>query len=112
MTQQAFEQTQYPQETMPVAVLPTQLCYKCGGVVAEGTAFCDSCRGTALFQKVNKSRQGNEQKQEKAKILRTTISQVTQRKAREGKAGAAISALVLLMAFAGACGYYFMYMPH
>lgn len=109
MTQQAFEQEQYSQQG---SVLPTQLCYKCGGVVLEGTAFCDACRGTALFQKVSKSRLGTEQKQEKAKILRTTISQVAHKQERNGKVGAAIGALVVLMSFAGACGYYFMYMPH
>lgn len=110
MTQQAYEEIgQYAQESAP---LPTQLCYKCGGTVIEGTAFCDTCRGTALFQRVNKTRQTSEQKQENVKMLRSTISKVEKKKTTAGRAGAAVGVLFVLVAFAGACGYYFMYMPH
>lgn len=113
MTQQAYEEIgQYAQEAVPAAVLPTQLCYKCGGVVLEGTAFCDSCRGTALFQKVNTNRQGVEQKQEKVKMLRVSIAQVAHKKSTASRTCAAFGVLFVLMAFAGACGYYFMYTPH
>ncbi len=112
MTQQAFEEMGYAQEASPAALLPTQLCYKCGGTVVEGTAFCDGCRGTALFQRVNKTRQGSEQKQEKVKMLRATISQASNKQVTAKKTGAAVGVLFVLMAFAGACGYYFMYMPH
>lgn len=113
MTQQAYEEMgQYPQEATPVSVLPTQLCYKCGGVVSEGTAFCDTCRGTALFQKVNSTRQDIEHKQEKVKMLRTSISQVAHKKTKESRSFAAVGVLVVLITFAGAAGYYFMYMPH
>lgn len=103
---------QCPQETVPASILPTQLCYKCGGVVQEGTAFCDKCRGTALFQKVNTTRQGSDQKQEKVKMLRASIAQVAHKKANSGKPMAAVGVLVLLMALAGTVGYYFMYSPH